>query len=375
MPSTHKTNFPSFSHYGRIAIQAETYGSCLRHAKDAEVLSSITISVGQPPVLRFFGGGRKVIHLAGGSTSGKDGAVSSEGSDLLREALARLGACEDLIRDAQRQRSDLTASATDAGPPGVSFVRGHIITPPDDDGSSPFGSDGPFPEGVDVLLIPGTLHRVAALRDGLGAVSGLTYRVGRQLESGGARTTARCRQESDVADPPLDPSVRSQSFTLGSFAPLLADIVQSLFSSPGAAGGLNPHAAAAETVSGNGTRRGLLVVGPVGSGKTALLRDLARIAALRFNRAVLVRQSLLLFLIGREDSGRRRILVVVVVWGWASKDLFSIRLHVMMDKYDRSSSMIRFVSPIRQAPLSQIPRPPKSSLRSSTAALRSEGSL
>ena len=250
----------------------QSYGDCHPNAKHAKVLSSITISVGQTLVLRFFGGGREVISLAP-PAAGPNDATSSlvnsgSATDIIQEALDRLGACEDLLREARQKqiRPDLASAGHKSTTPGASLS----IAIPNDARSASRGTAWSFPEGVDSLLIPGTLHRVVALREGSGAIHGLTYRIGRQLRS-------------DVQAPPSMPPGSSPalpSFTLSSFAPLLADAVHSLFSVPGAA---------AVGFGGVPGRRGLLVVGPLGSGKTGLLRDLSRIAALHFNKAVLVR--------------------------------------------------------------------------------------
>ncbi len=89
--------------------------------------------------------------------------------------------------------------------------------------------------------IPGTLHRVSAMRTRSGGVSGITYRVGRHLE--------------------------------GAAQPLCA-VLQSLAAS-----------------AAQGKTGGVLLVGPPGSGKSTLLRDISRMLADEHELSVVVVDS------------------------------------------------------------------------------------
>ena len=223
-------------------------------------------------MLRFLGGGRLLLAPA----------ALGEG-DLLREALARLGDCERLIGVQLRDRDAAADPTSDPPPdlPGSWWIPGEGGEEADVEA----GGNGPFKAGVDAVLIPGTLHRAAAMHDGLGNVCGLTYRIGRQPGGAASSSSASPSSEEESASRPPFPT-RCPALIL---ADMLAAAVGASSSSSSSALSFrtSPLAAAASATCSDGPR-GLLLVGPAGSGKTTLLRALTRAAALHLNKAVLV---------------------------------------------------------------------------------------
>lgn len=226
------------------------------------LVTSITIPANGPPMVRFFNNNPATSGSSSGgygtSGSGGDGRGGGlhgrlllEGVDApLEEALARLAACGQLLT---LHQADGDGAADGSG--GWSWDPS--TAPPD-----------PF-MGADALLVPGTLHRALASRDALGAVSALTYRIGRQ----------------PTPAPALHPSPDVLP------ASLLADLLRAVAMGPQGAAGAGPGAGAAEGVAvsrARGSAPGLLLLGPPGSGKTTLLRCLTYAVAQHLHRTVLV---------------------------------------------------------------------------------------
>ncbi|KAG2447382.1 hypothetical protein HYH02_007710 [Chlamydomonas schloesseri] len=199
---------------------------------------------------------------ADGSTDdGEDGAApgsssgSSKGANI--STSRELHGCEAPVREALEKLELVT------GRQEPSLRRGSNrpgSAPAAGDGAPLFGSDNR-------CCVPGSLHRISAMRDNAGRIYGLTYRVGRHT--------------------PGD-------------ALLLADLLAGLATgehrvvatpADAAAAGASAGAAAAD---GRPVMRplempgSLLLVGRPGSGKTTVLRDVARLLADDLDRRVVV---------------------------------------------------------------------------------------
>lgn len=116
--------------------------------------------------------------------------------------------------------------------------------------------------------IPGTLHRISAIRGRRREVLGLTYRIGRHLKGVGALIHDVLAQLSSTqpAQAAAAAAMSQASFSLD------GNTTNSILSSKG----------------GDPPPTSLLLLGPPGTGKSTLLRDVARILANTFQKRVVV---------------------------------------------------------------------------------------